>query len=141
MCLFWGSNTHHLNTTEDNFEATNPYVQRSGGDSKNQEHKKYERSDSFLTMPVPAGSPSRGGDVAIYVFDVNQPSLPTPFHSVLESISVFMALSTVFHSINSPDNSPFSSLCSSGLISALLVLSTIYLFTKVPSSSNIILCG
>ena len=29
-------------------------------------------------------------------------------NSVLVSISVFMALSTVFHSINSPNNSPFS---------------------------------
>ena len=57
---------------------------------------------------VPAGSPSRGGDVAVYVFDINQPSLPTPFYSVLVSISVFMARSTVFHSINSPDNSPLS---------------------------------
>ena len=54
------------------------------------------------------GSPSCGGDVAVYVFDMNQPSLPTPFHSVLVSISVFRALSTVFHSINSPDNSPLS---------------------------------
>ena len=33
------------------------------------------------------------------------PSLPTPFHSALVSIS---ALSTVFHLINSPDNFPFS---------------------------------
>ena len=55
---------------------------------------------------VPTGSPSRGGDVAVYVFNINQPSLTTPFYSVLESVSVFMALSTVFHSINSPDNSP-----------------------------------
>ena len=55
------------------------------------------------------GSPSRGGDVAVYVFDmINQLSLPTPFYSVLVSISVFMALSAVFHSINSPDNSPLS---------------------------------
>ena len=54
------------------------------------------------------GSPSRGGDVAFYVFDINQPSLPTPFYSVLVSISVFMALSTAFHSINSPDSSPLS---------------------------------
>ena len=30
------------------------------------------------------------------------------FYSVLVSISVFIVLSTVFHSINSPDNSPFS---------------------------------
>ena len=30
-------------------------------------------------VPVPAGSPSRGGDVAVYVFVINQPSLPIPF--------------------------------------------------------------
>ena len=54
------------------------------------------------------GSPSRGGDVVVYVTDINQPSLPAPFYSVFVSISVLMALSTVFHSINSPDNSPFS---------------------------------
>ena len=29
-------------------------------------------------------------------------------YSVLVSVSVFVALSTVFHSINSPDNSPLS---------------------------------
>ena len=46
------------------------------------------------------------GDVAVCVFDIIQPSLPTPFYPVLVSISVFMALSTVFHSVNSPDNSP-----------------------------------
>ena len=55
---------------------------------------------------------------------VNQPGLPTPFYSVLVSVSVFKALSTVFHSINFPNNSAFL-LCSSGLISALLVLSAI----------------
>ena len=43
-----------------------------------------------------------------FMSHINKPSLPTPFYSVLVSISVFMALSTVFHSINSPDNSPFS---------------------------------
>ena len=62
-------------------------------------------------LPVslfPTGSRSRGGDVAVYVFEINQPSLPTPFYSVLVSVSVFMALSTVFRSINSPDNSPLS---------------------------------
>ena len=35
-------------------------------------------------------------------------SLPTPIYFVLTSSSVFMALSTIFHSINSPDNSPLS---------------------------------
>ena len=43
-----------------------------------------------------------------FMSDINQPSLPTPFYSVLVSIRIFMALSTVFHSTNSPDNSPFS---------------------------------
>ena len=50
------------------------------------------------------GSPSRGGDVAVYVFDINQ----LPFSSVLVPVSVFMTLSTVFHFINSPDNSLLS---------------------------------
>ena len=56
----------------------------------------------------PTGSPSCGGDVAVDVFDINQQRLPTPFYSVLVSISVFMVLSTVFHSINSPSNSPLA---------------------------------
>ena len=43
-----------------------------------------------------------------FMSDINQQSLPTPFYSVLLSISVFMALSTVFHSIHFPDSSPFS---------------------------------
>ena len=59
-------------------------------------------------ISVPAGSSSRGGDLAICVFDSNKPSLLTPIYSVRASINVSMALSTVFHSINSPDNSPFS---------------------------------
>ena len=46
----------------------------------------------------------------VYVFDINQPSLPTPFYSVLVPIYVFIALSIAFHSINSPDNSPLSHL-------------------------------
>ena len=47
--------------------------------------------------------------IAVYVFVINQPSLPTPFYSVLVvSVSVFKALSTVFHSINSPDHSQLS---------------------------------
>ena len=43
----------------------------------------------------------------VYVLDINQPSLPT-FYSVLVSVSVFMVLSTVFHFMNSFDNSPLS---------------------------------
>ena len=44
----------------------------------------------------------------VHIFDINRPSLPTPFYSVLASVSVLMALSTVFPSVNSPDNSPRS---------------------------------
>ena len=43
-----------------------------------------------------------------FMSNINQLSLPTPFYSLLVSMSVFMAHSTVFHSINSSDNSPFS---------------------------------
>ena len=57
---------------------------------------------------VPAGSPSHGGDVKICVLGINQPSLPTPFPLFLYLFLSLMALSPVFHSINSPDNSPCS---------------------------------
>ena len=73
-----------------------------------------------------------------FISDINQPSLPTPFYSLLVSISVFKALSTVFHFINSHDNCVFS-LCSCGLSSALLVLSTVCLFMKVSCGPDIIL--
>ena len=62
----------------------------------------------LLEERVPAGSPSRGGDVAVHVFDMNQPSLPIPFYCVLLSISVFMVLSNVFNLINSSDIRPLS---------------------------------
>ena len=57
---------------------------------------------------VQAGSPSRGGDVVVYVFNKKTNKLAYSFFSssVLVSVSVFMTLSTVFHSISSPDNSP-----------------------------------
>ena len=53
---------------------------------------------------VRAGSPPRGGDIVVYVFDINHPSLSIPFYSVLE------ALSTVFDSINSPTTLRFPAL-------------------------------
>ena len=83
-------------------------------------------------LSVPAESPSRGGDVTVYVFEITQPSLPTPFSSVLVSISVFMALSTVLQSIHSPDNSPLSH----SVLQVLLVgpFNYIYLFRKAPFS-------
>ena len=58
------------------------------------------------------------------------------FYSVFVSVSVFMALLTVFHSTNSPDNPPLSR-------SVLLVLFLpywsfqLYLFMKVSLSSDL----
>ena len=72
------------------------------------------------------------------------------FYSGLVSISVFMALSTVFHSINSPDNPPLSR----SVLSVLFLpcwsfqlyiyigpFNYIYLFMKVSFCPGIILCG
>ena len=65
-------------------------------------------TSDFATHNSPRGLTFTWWGASVYVFDVNQPSLPTPFYSVLASISIFMAFSTLFHSINSPDNSPLS---------------------------------
>ena len=54
---------------------------------------------------VPKGSPSRGGDIAVYVFDVNQPSLPTPFNLFLCLVLSLWPFQ-LFRSMNSPENSP-----------------------------------
>ena len=64
--------------------------------------------DLVFAVKVPVGSPSRGGNVVVDVFDINHPSSPTPSQSVFVSVAVFMVLSTVLNSINSPDNSPLS---------------------------------
>ena len=98
------------------------------------------RLDITYIVVLP-GSPSRGGHVAVYIFDENQPSLPTPFYSVLVSIYVFMKLSTVSTSLNSPDNSPLSHSISSGFVSAVLVLTNICLLMKVSFSSDTIFRG
>ena len=58
--------------------------------------------------PIPAGSPWRGGDVTVYVCDINQPSLLIPFFVLFLYLFFFTALSILFQSTNSPDNSPFS---------------------------------
>ena len=43
-----------------------------------------------------------------FMSEINQPSLLTLFDCVLVPISVYIALSSVFHSVNSHDNSPQS---------------------------------
>ena len=63
---------------------------------------------AMTNSTVPMDSPSHGGHLMVYVYDTNQLSLTTPFSSVLVFVSVFMVLSTVFHSVISPNNSPLS---------------------------------
>ena len=104
----WLGSKHQLTILRGHISWTTPF---SWDNNTNLRHTILWRDCipmATLILRVPAGSPSRGGDVTVYVKDINQPSLPTPFYSVLVSVSVFVALSTVFHSINSPDNSLFS---------------------------------
>ena len=89
---------------------------------------------------VPTGSPSRGGDVVVYIFDINQPSLPTPFHSVLVSVSVCMALQTVFHSMNSPRQLFAFSLFFRSYIGLVGPFNYIFLH-KVSFNPDVVLCG
>ena len=94
----------------------------------------YFKTKSFIwsCYSVSMGPLSRGGDVAVYVFDINQPSLPTPFYYVLVSVSVFVALSTVVHSINSSNNSPLSHSVLSGLFCFIGPFNYISLYESLP---------
>ena len=89
---------------------------------------------------VPVVSPSRDGDVTVYVWHK-----PTQLaHSFLLCTCVYFCLYDPFHCISfhkfSRQLSVFR-LCSCGLSSAVLVLSTIYLFMKVSFSPDTIPSG
>ena len=64
-------------------------------------------------------------------------SLPTPFFSlkksVLVSISVFMALSTVFHSIDPPESSLLSPIVLPVIFLPYCSFNYIYLYESLPS--------
>ena len=72
------------------------------------EHKRGLLSDHCLVSVCFPASPPRVHLLLVgklrFMSDINQPSLLTPFYSVLVSVSVFMAFSTVFHSINFLEN-------------------------------------
>ena len=87
---------------------------------------------------VPTGSPSRGGDVMVYV--LYQTSLPTLLFCSSVCFHLYSPFTCILLHKFSRQLSTFS-LSSSGLVSALLVLSTIYLFMKVSLSPDLILCG
>ena len=99
--------------------------------------------NAFLSV-VPAGSISRIGDVAVYVFDI-KPTEHAPsffFNFFKFCFCVYLGLygpfnCTSFHKF-SRQLSAFA-LCSPGLISAFFVLSTVYHFKKVSFSPDIIL--
>ena len=71
-------------------------------------HCFYDAEGTPPSFSIPVGSPSHGRDVVVCAKDINQLSLPTPFYSIFVSVSIFVALSIVFHSINSPNNSLLS---------------------------------
>ena len=75
-----------------------------------------------------------------FMSDIKQPSLPTLIILFL-CLCVLRALSTLFHSIISPENSPLSHSVLPVLFLTYWSFSTIYLFKKVSLSPDIILCG
>ena len=56
----------------------------------------YSLSMSCFCIGVPTDSPSRGGDVAVDVFDISQSGLPAPLYSVLVSVSVLWSFQLYF---------------------------------------------
>ena len=74
---------------------------------------------SLFTSCVPAGLPSRGGDVAAYVFNISHQACPLLFILFL-CLFLSLWLFQLYFIHNSPDNSPFSH-------SLLPVLSLLYL--------------
>ena len=90
--------------------------------------------ECYLFSVVPPGSPSRGGHVMVYV----------P-HKLTELAHSFLFCSCIYFCLHVPFNCisfhKFSLLLSSSLISALLVLSTTYLFVKVSFIPDAVLWG
>ena len=95
--------------------------------------------NNFNSFGVPVGSPSRGGDIAVYVWHK-----PTKLACSLFCSCVCFWLYGPFSCSSFCTFSQqliIFSLCSSGLMSAFLVLSTRYLFMKVSFSPDIIPTG
>ena len=71
----------------------------------------------------PAGSPSGGGDVKVFILGYTPVKLTHCFYFLPVYFCLYGPFN-YFRSINSPSNSSVFSLCSSGLISAFSVHST-----------------
>ena len=83
------------------------------------------------------------GSCGVFFFFLHKPNelVHSFFYSVLVSISVFVALSTVFHCMNSPDNVPLSHSVLPVLFLPYWSFQLYYLFMKVSFSPDIIRCG
>ena len=93
---------------------TFPNSKKTGRKMKLNEPGRQKKLVGVLSQPqrilltrVSTASPSHEGMLRFLSGDINQPRLPTPFILFLVSVSVSMALSTTFYSINFPNNSPF----------------------------------
>ena len=98
-------------------------------------HHPEEEKICGLVGVFPVGSPSRGGYVTVYVFEMTNRDCPLFFFCTCVCFRLYGPLNCIsFHKF-SRQLSAFS-LCSSGFISALLGLSTIYLFMKFSLSPD-----
>ena len=93
----------------------------------------------YIPYLVPAGSPSRNGDVAVCVLTWTNRSCPLLF---ILSLCLFLSLWPFqLYFIPLILLTAVFSLCSFSPISALLVLSSVYLFMKVSFSPDVIHYG
>ena len=88
---------------------------------------------SLFTFCVPAGLPSRGGDVAAYVFNISHQACPLLCILFLCLFLPYGSFNCISFNKLSRQLSAFS-LYSSGLVSASLVLSTIFSLWKSPTA-------
>ena len=103
------------------------------------EYPDYSRVSSTISFPCLSPRIHLGvvGMLQLMFSAIDQSSLPASFYSFLVSVSAFWALLTVFHSINSPDNSPLSH---SILPVSFLPYWSFQLYIS-DESPDIILCG
>ena len=140
----WCDPRHRLSHGKNPWSCKGDHVRKGGGrhhgpGGRGHLHRLSEEV-GWISGVVHAGSPSGGGDVTVYVLNINQLSLPTLFLHFCVCFCLYGPLTCIsFHKF-SQQFFTFS-LCPSGLISAFLVLSTIHLLMKVFFIPDVILCG
>ena len=96
---------------------------------------------SALPLGHTGSLPSDGGAVKVYILGYKATEVAHSFYPLpVVCVCLYGPFNYIsFHKLS--QQLPVFSLCSSGLISVLLVLSTIYLLMRVSLSPDIILCG